>query len=208
MSLITLPRRRPLSPLARAEAKWGLIFIAPWIVGFLAFTLLPMAATFVFTLTNISLDQKVPLSFVGLTNYQNLLSDPDAWGSLGVTLRFAILALPINVLLPLAVALILSSRHLKGSGLFRVLFFLPYVVPFVAGVLIWETMLNPADGWINEFLRLIGIREGAEAHEIGNRLAIGSDPALDLQHARIELRAVGPFEPEHVADDVPLDVLQ
>ena len=154
-----LPRRRPLSPLARTEMKWGLIFIAPWIIGFIAFTLLPMVATFIFTFTNISLDQKTPLSFVGLANYQQLVNDPDAWGSLGVTLRFAVLALPINVFLPLLVALLLSSRHLRGSGLFRVLFFMPYVVPFVAGVLIWETMLNPADGWINEFLRVIGIAD-------------------------------------------------
>ena len=157
MTLTTLRRSRPRSRLARREANWGLIFIAPWIIGFFAFTLLPMAATFIFTLTNISLDQKAPLSFVGLSNYQNLLSDPDAWGSLGVTLRFAVLALPINVFLPLFVALLLSSPHLRGSGLFRVLFFMPYVVPFVAGVLIWETMLNPADGWINEFLRVIGV---------------------------------------------------
>jgi ABC-type sugar transport system permease subunit len=154
-----LPRRQSLSPLARTEAKWGLIFIAPWIIGFIAFTLLPMVATFIFTFTNISLDQKTPLSFVGLANYQQLVNDPDAWGSLGVTLRFAVLALPINVFLPLVVALLLSSRHLRGSGLFRVLFFMPYVVPFVAGVLIWETMLNPADGWINEFLRVIGIAD-------------------------------------------------
>jgi multiple sugar transport system permease protein len=164
MTAVSLPRprlqrRRPLSPLARTEMKWGLIFIAPWIIGFIAFTLLPMVATFIFTFTNISLDQKTPLSFVGLANYQQLVNDPDAWGSLGVTLRFAVLALPINVFLPLLVALLLSSRHLRGSGLFRVLFFMPYVVPFVAGVLIWETMLNPADGWINEFLRVIGIAD-------------------------------------------------
>ena len=159
MTAIPLPRRLAGSRLARREARWGLIFVAPWIIGFIAFTLLPMVATFVFTFTNISLNQKAPLSFVGLSNYQNLVSDPNAWGSLGVTLRFAALALPINVLLPLVVALLLSSRHLKGSGLFRVLFFLPYVVPFVAGVLIWQTMLNPADGWINEFLRGIGISD-------------------------------------------------
>jgi multiple sugar transport system permease protein len=157
MTAITLPRRPSLSPLARREAKWGLIFVTPWIIGFLLFTLLPMVATLIFTFTNISLDQKEPLSFVGLSNYQTLVADADAWGSLGVTLRFALLALPINVLLPLVVALLLSSRHLKATGLFRVLFFMPYVVPFVAGVLVWQTMLNPADGWINEFLRIIGI---------------------------------------------------
>jgi ABC-type sugar transport system permease subunit len=157
MTAISLPRRPRLSRLARIEARWGLIFIAPWIVGFFAFTLLPMVATFLFTLTNINLDQKDPLSFVGLGNYQRMLSDVQTWESLGVTLRFAALALPVAVFLPLIVALLLSSRHLKGSGLFRVLFFLPYVVPFVAGVLIWQAMLNPADGWINVFLRTIGI---------------------------------------------------
>jgi ABC-type sugar transport system permease subunit len=159
MTAISLPRRRHRSRLASIEARWGYIFIAPWIIGFLLFTLLPMAATFVFTLTNIALNQKVPLQFTGIANYQRLLGDVQAWESLGVTLRFAILALPVSVFLPLLVALLLSSRRLKGAGLFRVLFFMPYVVPFVAGVLIWQTMLNPADGWINVFLRTIGVAD-------------------------------------------------
>jgi ABC-type sugar transport system permease subunit len=159
MTAIPLPRRRPMSRLSRIEARWGYIFIAPWIIGFLLFTFLPMAATFVFTLTNIALNQKVPLQFTGLSNYQRLFADVQTWESLGVTLRFAVLALPVGVFLPLLVALLLSSRHLKGAGLFRVLFFMPYVVPFVAGVLIWGTMLNPVDGWINLFLRTIGIAD-------------------------------------------------
>jgi multiple sugar transport system permease protein len=146
-----------MSPLARIEARWGYIFIAPWIVGFFLFTLAPMVATFLFTLTNINLDQRDPLRFVGLGNYQRMFNDVQTWESLGVTLRFAVLALPVGVFLPLLVALLLSSRHLKATGIFRVLFFLPYVVPFVAGVLIWEAMLNPADGWIDAFLRLIGV---------------------------------------------------
>jgi ABC-type sugar transport system permease subunit len=150
-------RLRQLSPLARREARWGVIFIAPWIIGFLAFTLIPMVATFIFTFTNINLDQKEPLRFVGLDNYATLLGDGQAWDSLGITLRFALIALPVGVFLPFVVALLLSSRHLKAPGVFRVLFFLPYVVPFVAGVLIWQTMLNPADGWLDLFLRSIGI---------------------------------------------------
>jgi ABC-type sugar transport system permease subunit len=157
MTALAPARLRRLSPLARREARWGFIFIAPWIIGFLAFTLLPMVATFVFTFTNINLDQKEPLRFVGLDNYATLLGDGQAWDSLVITLRFALLALPVGVLLPFVVALLLSSRHLKAPGLFRVLFFLPYVVPFVAGVLIWQTMLNPADGWLDIFLRWIGV---------------------------------------------------
>ena len=73
------------------------------------------------------------------------------------------------------VALLLNSRHLKASGVFRILFFLPYVVPFVAGVLIWQSMLNPDSGWINEFLQLARHRRPAE-------LAPGPD--LDLPGPR------------------------
>jgi ABC-type sugar transport system permease subunit len=152
-------RRRRLSPLARREARWGLTFIAPWIVGFLAFTLLPMVATFVFTLTNVNLNQAQPLRFVGLDNYRAVLSDQTTWDSLAVTLKFAALSLPVAVVFPLLVALLLGSRHLRFAGVFRVLFFLPYVVPFVAGVLIWQSMLNVDSGWVDQFLRLIGISD-------------------------------------------------
>ena len=85
-----LPRRRRLSHLALVEARWGLLFISPWIIGFLAFTLLPMLATFAFTLTNINLEQKVPLSFVGLANYQHLLGDVQVRESFLATLKFAV----------------------------------------------------------------------------------------------------------------------
>src|SRR4051812_29511737 len=105
VTAFALSRRRRLAPLARREAKWGVIFIAPWIIGFLAFTLLPMIATLVFTFTNINLDQREPLRFVGADNYRALLADGQAWDSLGITLRFALIALPVGVFLPLVVAL-------------------------------------------------------------------------------------------------------
>jgi len=159
MTAILPGRRRRMAPLARREARWGYFFLLPWIIGFLAFTLIPMIATFVFTFTNVTLTQDTPLRFVGLDNYATLISDPTTWASLGVTLKFAILALPVGVLAPFAVALLLSSRHLKGGGIFRILFFLPYVVPFVAGVLIWQSMLNTDSGWINEFLRWLGVAD-------------------------------------------------
>jgi multiple sugar transport system permease protein len=152
-------RRRGMSPLARREARWGFLFISPWLIGFFAFTLLPMIATLGFTFTNVNLNQKEPLRFVGLENYQAVFSDASTWQSLSVTLKYALLALPIAVLLPLAVALLLGSRHLRGSGAFRVLFFLPYVVPFVAGVLIWQSMLNVDSGWIDQFLQFLGVQD-------------------------------------------------
>jgi multiple sugar transport system permease protein len=148
---------RRMSPLARREARWGLLFLSPWIIGFLAFTFLPMLATLFFTFTNINLAQVEPLRFVGLSNYEALLKDPAVHESLGVTLRFAIISLPIGMLVPFVLALMLNSRYLRGTSIFRVLFFLPYVVPFVAGAFIWQQMLNPETGWINLFLKAIGV---------------------------------------------------
>jgi len=148
-----------MSRLAWRETRWALVFISPWIVGFLAFTLIPMIATFAFTLTNINLNQKQPLRFVGLENYARVLNDQQTWESLTVTLKFALLALPVAVILPFLVALLLSSRHLRFAGVFRVLFFMPYVVPFVAGVLIWQSMMNVDSGWISVALKLVGVSE-------------------------------------------------
>jgi multiple sugar transport system permease protein len=153
--------RRPSlgkSALSRHEARWGLIFLSPWLLGFLAFTLFPMIASLVFSVTNITLAQDQPLRFVGLENFQRMLADPQTWQSLGVTFRFAAFNLPIAIVIPFVVALVLNSRYLRGVGIFRTLFFMPYVIPFVSGLLAWQGMLNLETGWVNEFLRLIGIQ--------------------------------------------------
>ena len=152
-----IPARLRMQPLARREARWGLLFLSPWIVGFLAFTLIPMIATLAFTFTNVDLTQQDPLRFVGLDNYQKLMRDKRAWDSLAVTLRFGLIALPVALILPFSIALMLNSPRLRGSAMFRTLFFMPYVIPLVAGVLAWGGMLNPETGWLNEGLKLIGI---------------------------------------------------
>ena len=150
-------RRRPvLTPLARREARWGLAFLSPWLVGLVLFTALPMIATFIFTFTNVTLSQEDPLRFVGLANYQRLFGDAQAWRALGATLKFAVLWLPTTVAAPFLLAILLNARSLRGSSVFRVLFFLPYVVPFVAGVLLWQSMLGDG-GWVNEGLRAAGV---------------------------------------------------
>jgi ABC-type sugar transport system permease subunit len=151
-------RSRAFWGLGWRRARWGYVFIAPWIIGFLAFTAFPMIATLAFSFTNITLTQADPLRFVGLKNYETLLRDQQVWRSLGITIKFAALALPVAVVLPFVVALLLHSRHLRGAGVFRVLFFLPYVVPFVASVFIWQGMLNQDTGWINLVLEFLGIK--------------------------------------------------
>jgi ABC-type sugar transport system permease subunit len=157
LSVARPPRPSRFSGLGWRRARWGYVFIAPWLIGFLAFTAIPMIATLAFSFTNINLAQAEPLTFVGLKNYEKLLKDQQVWDSLAITLKFAAIALPVAVILPLLVALMLHTRHLYGAGAFRVLFFLPSVVPFVAGVFIWGGMLNPSTGWINLALGAVGV---------------------------------------------------
>jgi len=107
-------RRPRMSRLAWHEARSGLLFLSPWIIGFLAFTPIPVVATLIFTFLNIKLDQEEPLRFVGLSNYISLFSDPQVWDSLLVTLKFAAISLPVAVILPFSVALLLNSRSLRA----------------------------------------------------------------------------------------------
>ena len=157
---LTAPRtwrltRTRLSPLARREARQGYLFISPWILGFLAFTLLPMLATLIFTFFNFTLSQEEPLHFIGFDNYVRMLGDARVWSSLGNTFKFAAVWLPVSIVIPFVLALGLNSRFLLGSSVMRTLLFMPYVVPFVASVLVWQAMLGE-EGWVANFLKFLG----------------------------------------------------
>ena len=145
-----------MSAIGWREARHGYLFILPWIIGFFAFTLIPMVATLVMTFLNVTLAQAEPLRFVGADNWSRLFGDKQVWDSLSVTLRFAVLWLPVSIVVPFFVALGLNSKAIRGAAIMRSLFFMPYVVPFVAGVLVWEQLLGD-NGWINGGLRLLGV---------------------------------------------------
>jgi len=82
VSVLRLPIRPHLTPLARREALQGLLYISPWLIGFFVFTLLPTIATIGFSFTDIELAGQDAVNFVGLANYQKLLADPDVWADL------------------------------------------------------------------------------------------------------------------------------
>jgi len=139
----------------------------PWLIGFLAFTLIPMVATAVFTFIDLKMvnGEFAPIKFVGLDNYATLFKDGTIWnarpnsspGAMWVTLRFGIIALPIGILLPLGIAVLMNSKFLKGQTVFRSLFYMPYIIPFVASVYLWAGVLNPETGWINRGLMELGV---------------------------------------------------
>ena len=156
---------RQLTPLARKEMWWGLLFLSPWIFGFIVFTLLPTLATLGFSFLNLRITDGILSTpdFVGLANYAKLMRDPQLWstggtpGSFWVTVRFGLIALPVGIMLPLGLALLMNSKHLLGKQIFRSLFYMPYIVPFVAAVFLWGGMLNPESGWINRALIGMGM---------------------------------------------------
>ncbi len=152
---VVQPKTRQLT-IDQRQRRWGWIFLSPWIVGFLAFTAFPMAASLVFSFTNFTIGQ--PIEWVGLTNWQNLFQDPTTLSSLGVTLKFGLYALPIAILFPLALASLLNSKYLAGKPLLRVLFYVPYMVPAISSVFVWQAFLNGETGWLNRILRLIGVQ--------------------------------------------------
>jgi len=163
--LPSLASFRKLSPLARREMQHGMLFISLWIFGFFVFTFLPMIATLFFSFLNLKITDGILSTpdFAGLQNYMRLLKDPLIWstgatpGSFWVTLRFGLLALPVGIIVPLILALLMNSPHLKGQSLFRTLFYMPYIVPFVAAIYLWGGMLNPESGWINRTLMYFGM---------------------------------------------------
>ena len=154
-----LTQRKPIS-LSQRRARWGLLFLTPWFIGFLAFQLLPIIATVFLSFTDYSATKEFTFDsfhWVGLTNFAHLFTDPELLTSLGVTLKFAAIAVPLGLLTPLLFAVLVNSRHLLGASLFRTLFFLPTVIPGVAGVMVFQGGLNAQSGWINLGLHIFGI---------------------------------------------------
>lgn len=94
--------------------------------------------------------------YVGIENYKEILTSKEFYQVIGNTLEFVILYIPLMLIASMIVALILNS-HVKGVGIFRVLYYIPVITSWVAGALIWKWVLSPEYGAINNILALFGI---------------------------------------------------
>lgn len=154
------PTEKPQrSNLARQQRIWGWIFLSPWIIGFAVFTAIPIFVSLIFTFTEFSLASNAPMRFIGLDNWVKLFNDPIAVGAFWVTVKFALIAVPVGIALPLAMAALLNSKNLWGKTLWRPLYYMPYMVPAISGIFIWQAFLNGDTGWLNRVLRSIGVAE-------------------------------------------------
>ena len=132
----------------------GLAFLSPWMIGFAAFTAIPIGLSAYFSLCNYPLLQ--PPVFVGAQNYTDLVHDSVFWQSLWNTLYYALLALPLGMAIAIGAALLLNSK-IRGLSIYRTLIFLPSLTPAVAGAMIWLWLFNSKLGLINLVLQRLGV---------------------------------------------------
>jgi multiple sugar transport system permease protein len=132
----------------------GLAFISPWIVGFLTFTLYPLAASLYYSFCDYDvLSTPVP---IGLENYRDMIDDSVFWLALRNTFTYAAMAIPLGLVVSLMLAVLLNCR-IAARGVFRTIFFIPSLVPIIAAAMIWIWIFNGKFGLLNQGLAAIGI---------------------------------------------------
>jgi len=133
----------------------GYAFIAPWLIGFLVFVAGPFVASIYLSFTRYEV--VTPPEWVGTANYERLLSqDPLFWKSLWITIRYALVAVPLGIVAGVGLALLLNLE-IRGISVYRTVFFLPSIVPMVASCVVFVWLLNPQIGLVNSVLRLFGV---------------------------------------------------
>jgi multiple sugar transport system permease protein len=144
------------SPMRRREAIEGYLYLLPWLIGYVAFSGGPILASAYLSLTKYNV--LLPPQFIGLHNYVYALTKDDLFlPAILKTFYFAILVVPLAIVLSLAIAILLNQK-LIGTAFWRTMFFLPTLTPVVAAALLWRWMLNPDVGLVNYLLAGIGIK--------------------------------------------------
>lgn len=143
-----------MSWLERRRLGVGLLFCAPWILGLAVFLIYPLVSALYYSLCDYSV--LLPPVFVGFDNYLELLQDRLFWKSLWNTTFFALGSVGLSMSVALTLAILLNSK-VRGLGFYRTVFFLPSLMPLVAGSMLWSFMYKGEGGIINTLLARIGI---------------------------------------------------
>jgi multiple sugar transport system permease protein len=138
----------------RRNLRWGLIFISPWLIGFLVFGLFPIVYTVFLSLTRYSGIRDPILN--GGANYPRMIADPLFWKSAYNTLYYTLLAVPIGVVVAMLLAMAMN-RKVREIAFYRAIFYLPSILPVFAISFIFVVLLNPGYGLVNWLLSSAGL---------------------------------------------------
>jgi multiple sugar transport system permease protein len=150
----TAPARPSRSLMKRLEERAAWQFLLPWFVGMLLITIGPMIASLYFSFTDYNL-LRAP-SWVGLENFEQMLTDTRLHKSLGVTFAYVLIGVPALLVVALSLAMLLN-RGIRGLAFYRSVFYLPSLLGgSVAVGVLWRQVFG-TDGLVNQFLALFGI---------------------------------------------------
>jgi multiple sugar transport system permease protein len=139
----------------KTPLKYVLVFLAPSLVGFILFNIVPILSSLALAFSEWNL--LTPIKFIGLDNFVNMLTkDSLFWPSLGRTLQYSSLSIPLGIVTSLLLALAMN-RPLRGIAIFRVIYFIPYVSSMIAVSMVWKWLYNDQFGLINTFLSFLGL---------------------------------------------------
>lgn len=138
----------------RRRTRLGLLFVAPWLIGFLAFTAYPFVATVYYSFTNFNSVQAP--KWIGLANYSALFHDPLFGTALFNTFYYTAIELPLSTVVALGLALLLNM-NVRGQAIYRTIFYIPSIVPIVASCMIFVWIFNPTSGIVNALLNDIHV---------------------------------------------------
>ncbi|MHA7134406.1 carbohydrate ABC transporter permease [Oerskovia turbata] len=143
------PRRKDSARSRWRNRGWVLFFLLPSAVPLVLFTLVPMINSLWVSMHDWNLVS--PMKWVGLDNYADLLTSGDTWRVLGNTLWYIVGYLPLVYIGGLGLAMLLN-RALKGRTFFRAAYFLPVITSWVVVALVWQWLLNPSNGLVNQLI--------------------------------------------------------
>jgi multiple sugar transport system permease protein len=150
----TKPHRRRISQQTHHTIN-GILFASPWLLGLLMFWIYPTLASAFYSFTKFNAVQ--PPQWIGLTNYIQLFTnDMDFRDAVYNTLYFAIVSIPLAILLAFTLALMLNAK-IKGQVVYRTIYFLPTLVPEVALAMVWIYLFTPGSGLVNVPFEWLGI---------------------------------------------------
>ncbi|GAA1715353.1 sugar ABC transporter permease [Kribbella yunnanensis] len=138
----------------RSRTWVGWSFILPNFLGFAALTLVPVIASL--ALSFLDWDSYSTPRWVGLDNFERMIHNDNFWTALGNTAYYAVGHVPLTLAAALGFAVLLNQK-LKGVRFFRTALFFPYITSLVAVAVVWNMLLSPEQGPVNQFLRAIGI---------------------------------------------------
>ncbi len=153
MAVTTAPARG-MTKTEKRNQLMGILFVSPWLIGFLLFALFPLVASLYLSMTNYDFIREP--RFIGAANYMRLFTgDPDFWTVMYNTLYYVGFAVPLGVAVAFGIANLLNSE-IKGRTLFRSLIYIPAIVPAVCTAVVWLFIMNVQYGAINGILKAVG----------------------------------------------------